>query len=96
MDVPIGLRCRSRSDFLRMLRQLGANPGVSYSRFDAETREIRDIQHVYLRCRYDQWLQAFGEPEAVSPGFDSAVGAYSSHLATPVRRWSGHVHWTFV
>jgi len=75
MDVPIGLRCRRRSDFLRMLRQLGANPGVSYCRFDAETREIRDIQHVYLRCRYDQWVQAFGEPEVVSPGLDSAVGA---------------------
>jgi len=75
MDVLVGLQCRSRSDFLRMLRQLGANPGVSYCRFDTETREIRDIQHVCLRCHYDQWVEAFGEPEVVSPAFDSTVGA---------------------
>jgi len=75
MDVPVGLRFRTRSDFLRMLRQWGADPGVSYCRFDAETREIRDIQHICLRCRYDRWVEAFGEPEAVSPEFDSAVGA---------------------
>jgi len=75
MDVSAGSRFRSRSDFLRVLRQLGANPGVSYCRFDAEAREIRDIQHVYLRCRYDQWVQAFGEPEGVSPAFNSTVGA---------------------
>jgi hypothetical protein len=75
MEIPVGLRSHTRGEFLRMLRQRGAKPGVNYCRFDAQTREIRDIQHVYLCCRYDQWLQAFGEPEAVSPGFDSAVGA---------------------
>ena len=46
MDVPADSRCRSRSDFLWVLRQLGANPGVNYCGFDTETREIRDIQHV--------------------------------------------------
>lgn len=74
MNSP-GLRSRSRSDFLRTLRQLGANPGVGYCQFDAETRGIRDTRHVYLRCRYHQWVQAFGELEAVSPEFDSAARA---------------------
>ena len=67
MDVPVGLVNHRRSDFLRMMRQLGADPGVSYCRFDAAAGEIRDIQHVYLRCRYEEWVKAFGEPEAVSP-----------------------------
>ena len=75
VDVPISVPSRTRIDFLRMLREMGAKTGGSYCRFDAETLEIRDIQHVYLRCRYDQWFHAFGEPEAVSPGFDAAVGA---------------------
>jgi hypothetical protein len=74
MNVPVGVPSCTRIDFLRMLRDMGAKTGSSYCRFDAETSEIRDIQHVYLRCRYDQWVQVFGEPEAVSPRFDAAAG----------------------
>jgi hypothetical protein len=83
MDVQVGLRCRGRSDFPRMLRQLGAISGVNYCQFDAETGEILDIQHVYLRCHYEQWTQAFGEPEMVSPRLDVTVGAI-------VRTWQHH------
>jgi hypothetical protein len=74
MDVPITLQCRSRSDFLSALRQLGAAPGVNYSQFDSETGKICDIKHIYLRCRHDLWVRTFGEPEAVCPGLDSAAG----------------------
>ena len=72
MDVPVG--CRSRSDFLRTLRQQGSLLQGGYCRFDAAMQQIRDVQHVYLRCRYQQWVEAFGEPEAVSSGSDSAMG----------------------
>ncbi len=75
MDVPVGFRRRRQSDFLRMLRQLGANPGAGPGRFDAEVLGICDIQHVFFHCRYDQWLQTFGEPEAVSPGFGGTADA---------------------
>jgi hypothetical protein len=78
--VPAGARHGSRRDFLQMLRQLGADRGVSYCQFDGQAREIRDVQRVYLRCRYDQWVEAFGEPETVSPGFDAAAG-------TIIRTW---------
>jgi hypothetical protein len=73
MDVPVALPCRSRSDFLRTLGQLGARPGAGHCRCGAEGRKTRDIHHVYLRCRYDQWVEAFGEPEMIFPKFDAAV-----------------------
>ena len=75
MDVPTGLQSRTRRDFLRLLGQLGASAGVSYCQFDAETRKIRDIQHIYLRCHYDRWLEAFGEPATVFPGLDWTAAA---------------------
>jgi hypothetical protein len=79
-DISIGACRMSQGEFLRTLRRLGAKPKVRYCQFDAESRRIQEIQHVYLRCRLDQWARVFGEPEAVSPGYDSTNG-------TAVRTW---------
>jgi hypothetical protein len=74
MDAPVGSLRLRRSDFLQMLHRLGAGSELNRRQLDSETWEMEGIQHVYLHCRYDQWLQAFGEPDMVSSGFASAIG----------------------
>ena len=73
--IPAALQKGSRNDFLQLLRSQGAQLSLSYYRYDGEAGEVRQMQHVFLRCRREDWIKSFGEINAAPLGRDPKSGS---------------------
>jgi len=65
----------SRGEFLNTLRAQGAQLSLNYYRYDSEAGGVRQLQHVFLRCRREDWERIFGEINATSLGRDPKSGS---------------------
>jgi len=65
----------SRGEFLHTLRAQGAQLSLNYYRYDGEAGGVRHLQHIFLRCRREDWVQAFGEIAATPLGRDPKSGS---------------------
>ena len=64
----------TRDELIRLVRRLGARPGVRYCRSPPDGSPIEEIWSTYLSCPRERWVELFGEPQHVLERRDARSG----------------------